>query len=83
MDWYLVALVVVWVLIVWAIVCNEWTYRDKMKLINEVVECARQMNESGDFLDWIDEWEVRTGASYGKHFWHRFTFRNPMRLYKL
>ena len=55
----------------WALICNEWTYRDRIWLINQACEGRN--------------WERRRTAllrvSYDQHLYSRILLRNPWKLY--
>lgn len=60
--------------IIWAMVCNNRTYRDRVRLIEEIAQ--------GDF-SWRELYKSFDNVSYDQHLWYRITLRNPKRLYKL
>jgi hypothetical protein len=71
MDPFLVGVLwfsaVIFVMSLWALICNERTLRQKMKALHEAKNIAQ--------LDMVSE------VSYNKHMFYLMAFRSPKKLY--
>lgn len=59
---------------VWALICNERTYRHRMKLIDWVYAPTDKT--------WMTHKKAFDAVSYDDHLWALFFFRDPKALYK-
>ena len=66
MDYVLYLFLLVWISLIWVMICNYLTLRDKMKIIHRVF--ARD--------NWYELSEHIDAISYDRHLWLRMSFRN-------
>ena len=68
----LICLGVAMVINVWVAICNHFTYKQRIRLIDVVYSRSGEYREDRACLDKV---------SYDKHLWTMATFRNPLKLY--
>lgn len=61
-----------WLALIWFAICNHFTYKQRMKLIDVIYSGSSEYIKDRPCLDKV---------SYDKHLWTMATFRNPLKLY--
>jgi hypothetical protein len=75
----LMVLVFFAVMAIWFIICNERTYRDKMRMLGAVKHGISSGESSYDQS--VRKMDMIKSVPYERHFLHRVGFRNPNNLY--
>jgi hypothetical protein len=71
---------VVVVVTLWLLYCNEITYKQKAKMLNDNMD---QYREDKDLAAAYKKMFRITSVPYNTHMFHLMTFRDPMKLYDL
>lgn len=61
-----------WLVLIWLVICNHFTFKHRMKLIDVIYSKSGEYHKDSACLDKV---------SYDKHLWTMATFRNPLKLY--
>lgn len=77
--------ILVAVVSVWFLWCNEKTYRQRQKLVRDSLKPLPEWESTEELLLWfkrrLELLDTMSIISYEKHMWYLITFRNPMKLY--
>lgn len=62
-----------WLALIWFAICNHFTFKHRMKLIDVIYR--------RDNANYHEERKCLDDVTYNKHMWTMATFRNPLKLY--
>lgn len=65
----------------WVLICNERTYRDRLRLIEDASCAADDLIVLG--REWRGTFEAVRRVPYERHLWARVFFRDVSKLYEL